>query len=128
MNIEDLKKDLEKRDILYKGLCHDCATPVTVTAKLAEDGTITIEGGAVYRIEQGVEKLLFFKCDECYQQDHTLRNWRSCEVYSRVVGYLRPVQQWNKGKQAEFEMRKEFANPQEGIEKAGGEKSKNEIL
>jgi ribonucleoside-triphosphate reductase (formate) len=24
------------------------------------------------------------------------------EVYSRVVGYYRPVQQWNKGKQAEF--------------------------
>ncbi|MDR1590841.1 MAG: ribonucleoside triphosphate reductase [Puniceicoccales bacterium] len=28
------------------------------------------------------------------------------EVYSRVVGYLRPVQQWNDGKQAEFIMRK----------------------
>ncbi len=26
----------------------------------------------------------------------------SCEVYSRVVGYLRPVKQWNKGKKAEF--------------------------
>lgn len=25
-----------------------------------------------------------------------------CEVYSRVVGYLRPVSQWNVGKQAEF--------------------------
>jgi hypothetical protein len=24
------------------------------------------------------------------------------EVYSRVVGYYRPVQQWNKGKQAEY--------------------------
>jgi anaerobic ribonucleoside-triphosphate reductase len=31
-----------------------------------------------------------------------------CEVYSRVVGYLRPVNQWNAGKQAEFEERKEF--------------------
>jgi ribonucleoside-triphosphate reductase len=31
-----------------------------------------------------------------------------CEIYSRVVGYLRPVQQWNKGKKAEFERRKEF--------------------
>ncbi|MFA6320334.1 MAG: ribonucleoside triphosphate reductase [Candidatus Omnitrophota bacterium] len=29
-----------------------------------------------------------------------------CEVYSRVVGYLRPVVQWNDGKQAEFSMRK----------------------
>ncbi len=29
-----------------------------------------------------------------------------CEVYSRVVGYLRPVQNWNKGKKEEFAMRK----------------------
>ena len=28
-----------------------------------------------------------------------------CEVYSRVVGYLRPVQQWNKGKKQEFKER-----------------------
>ncbi len=31
-----------------------------------------------------------------------------CEVYSRVVGYLRPVQQWHKGKQEEFSQRKTF--------------------
>jgi len=30
------------------------------------------------------------------------------EVYSRVVGYLRPVKQWNNGKQTEFCMRKTF--------------------
>ncbi len=30
------------------------------------------------------------------------------EVYSRVVGYLRPVSQWNDGKQAEFSMRSVF--------------------
>ncbi len=30
------------------------------------------------------------------------------EIYSRVVGYLRPVKQWNAGKQAEFKMRKTF--------------------
>lgn len=29
-----------------------------------------------------------------------------CEVYSRVVGYLRPVQGWNKGKKEELAMRK----------------------
>ena len=32
-----------------------------------------------------------------------------CEVYSRVVGYLRPVKQWNRGKQEEFKMRRMFA-------------------
>lgn len=35
----------------------------------------------------------------------------NCEVYSRVVGYLRPVQSWNKGKQEEFKMRKPFNCP-----------------
>jgi len=32
----------------------------------------------------------------------------TCEVYSRVVGYLRPVQQWNKGKQEEYQLRRVF--------------------
>ncbi len=40
-----------------------------------------------------------FKCPECNQE---------CEVYSRVVGYLRPIQQWNEGKQEEFNDRKEY--------------------
>jgi len=31
-----------------------------------------------------------------------------CEVYSRIVGYFRPVDQWNDGKQAEFRIRKTF--------------------
>jgi hypothetical protein len=30
------------------------------------------------------------------------------EVYSRVVGYFRPVNQWNKGKKEEFFERNEF--------------------
>lgn len=25
-----------------------------------------------------------------------------CEIYSRVVGYLRPINQWNDGKRSEF--------------------------
>ena len=31
-----------------------------------------------------------------------------CEVYSRVVGYLRPVQQYSDAKQAEYMDRKNF--------------------
>lgn len=38
-------------------------------------------------------------CPKCDQET---------EVYSRVVGYLRPVKQWNDGKQSEFGMRKLF--------------------
>ena len=33
---------------------------------------------------------------------------KDTEVYSRVVGYLRPVNQWNAGKQTEFAMRRTF--------------------
>jgi anaerobic ribonucleoside-triphosphate reductase len=40
------------------------------------------------------------KCSSCKQDT---------EVYSRVVGYLRPVKQWNYGKQAEFGARKTFS-------------------
>ena len=47
-----------------------------------------------------------FTCPKCEGE-------QPCEVYSRVVGYLRPVQQWNKGKKAEYSMRKEFAKPVE---------------
>ena len=30
------------------------------------------------------------------------------EIYSRVVGYLRPINQWNNGKRTEFDMRKTY--------------------
>jgi len=33
---------------------------------------------------------------------------QKCEVYSRIVGYIRPVAQWNAGKSQEFKDRKEF--------------------
>lgn len=39
------------------------------------------------------------KCNTCDSET---------EIYSRVVGYLRPVGQWNKGKQTEFCMRKTY--------------------
>ncbi|MEM2907657.1 MAG: ribonucleoside triphosphate reductase [Candidatus Hadarchaeales archaeon] len=40
-----------------------------------------------------------FKCPVC---------GRECEVYSRVVGYYRPVRRWNAGKQEEFRLRSKF--------------------
>ena len=38
------------------------------------------------------------------------------EVYSRVVGYMRPVSGWNKGKKAEFHDRTVFQVKIEGAE------------
>jgi len=45
-----------------------------------------------------------FECPRC-----TIT--QPCEVYSRIVGYLRPVKQWNLGKKEEFEQRKEYKLP-----------------
>ena len=42
-----------------------------------------------------------FTCPKCIIK-------QPCEVYSRIVGYIRPVQQWHKGKQQEFGERKVF--------------------
>ena len=44
------------------------------------------------------------KCPICAKENKSTE----CEVYSRVVGYLRPVNQWNQGKQREFTDRKTF--------------------
>lgn len=42
------------------------------------------------------------------EQDRCTICDQTTEVYSRVVGYLRPVKQWNEGKQAEYGNRKIF--------------------
>jgi len=47
-----------------------------------------------------------FYCPQC-----TIK--QPCEVYSRIVGYLRPVRQWNLGKKEEFRWRREYRNYQE---------------
>ncbi len=39
------------------------------------------------------------RCAHCNQET---------EIYSRVVGYLRPIKQWNDGKQAEYAMRHSY--------------------
>ncbi len=49
---------------------------------------------------------------------------RKTEVYSRVVGYLRPVEQWNDGKQAEFGQRRTFRVGQTAASDSPGEPRK----
>jgi len=39
-----------------------------------------------------------------------------CEIFSRIVGYLRPVQNWNESKQQEFEDRKIYRIPEKPSE------------
>ena len=98
--------DQSKDEIVFTGQCHQCKRPVTVTIREIPDG-FQVEGGAVYEPEAGSGKF-WLKCDRCFEIGPVLTEFQPCEVYSRVVGYLRPISQWNGGKQAEFALRKTF--------------------
>lgn len=86
--------------------CYDCKKMFSL--KIAKiDGVYTYAGGSIYDITHDLQ---LFKCDSCFEKCQTIeyKKITECEVYSRVVGYLRPVEQWNNGKQAEFNDRKSY--------------------
>jgi len=84
-----------------KKYCHDCGKEIKFNGKDIENGVLL-----VYNNKE--EKIKVYKCHECFEKSKALTNFRECEVYSRIVGYIRPIKQWNKGKKVEFEERKEF--------------------
>jgi predicted secreted protein len=88
-------------------ICHDCKKEIGLNGEL-------IENGVYLSYDNNGEKINIFKCNECYAKSPALTNFRECEVYSRVVGYIRPVQQWHKGKKQEYGERAEFAMPSDG--------------
>ena len=92
--------------IEFRGKCHDCGAETAVVC-IRDGEEISVTGGAYWR---EIEKD-FVKCESCFNIQPKLTNYMPCEVYSRVVGYLRPVGQWNTGKKAEFKERKLFKFP-----------------
>jgi hypothetical protein len=83
--------------------CHDCGKEIQINDK----GEILNGQLLKYDLGNGQHKNIF-KCLDCFNVDKSLKSFQETEVYSRVVGYLRPVSQWNEGKQQEFKDRKEF--------------------
>ena len=81
--------------------CHDCQKQIEINQEEIIDGKKLV-------YDNNGEKKEIFKCQDCFEKDKSLKNYQPCEVYSRVVGYLRPVQQWNEGKQEEYSDRKEY--------------------
>lgn len=47
------------------------------------------------------KKEILIKIEQLEQELANVKG-TECEVYSRIVGYFRPVKQWNNGKQEEF--------------------------
>ena len=92
--------DNVKNATVEKANCHDCQKEIAIQGEEIQDGAVMLGYD-----NQG-EKITIFKCQDCFKQSQELKNYQPCEVYSRIVGYLRPVNQWNKGKQEEFKDRK----------------------
>lgn len=88
----------------FDGTCCDCGCPIKVTIALSETGFM-VDGGVPYILKDGTKKA---KCYDCYAKNPAYE--QKCEVYSRVVGYYRPVDNFNTGKKLEFEQRKNFVN------------------
>ena len=85
--------------------CLDCNKEFTLNLERTFSTEISISGGFIGK-RKGTEDLLF-KCPVCGEKEGN--SWGStCEVYSRVVGYLRPVSHWNAAKQQEFTLRKAY--------------------
>jgi len=55
------------------------------------------------------KKDIMAKIEELETRLQTVKG-TDCEVYSRVVGYFRPVKQWNNGKQEEYTERETYVS------------------
>ncbi|MGD0577279.1 MAG: anaerobic ribonucleoside-triphosphate reductase [Candidatus Staskawiczbacteria bacterium] len=93
---------------IENNVCHDCGKNIEINGDQIQNGVSLVYDN----VTQGVpQKINIFKCTECYAKNPALTNFQECEVYSRVVGYIRPVQQWHKGKKQEYGERQEFNMP-----------------
>lgn len=103
MNADRLN-ELCKDEIDFTGKCQDCDCEIKVVIKRTDEGFL-VTGGAVY---EHTRDKFYLKCDECFEREPVLKDFQPCLIFSRIVGYLTPTNQWNDGKKAEFSIRKTF--------------------
>jgi len=97
-----MKENVEYFPQADKMVCWDCQKEIGLNEDFMayphEQGDCLIQG------KDGKPKKVFVKCRACHTKDPHL-HFQKCEVYSRIVGYIRPVEQWNKGKKEEWKDR-----------------------
>ncbi len=81
--------------------CFDCDCDIILEGD-------EIKNGSLLSYKDGSEDVFIFKCDDCFQKNKEIANYKECEIYTRIVGYLRPVKQYNPGKQQEYKERTEY--------------------
>jgi len=96
--IKNTKMIKNEKDNLF---CYDCKKEIKLNGEELVDAVLL-------GYKDGLDDYRVIKCKACYEKHPELANFRKCEVYSRIVGYIRPVNQWNDGKQAEYADRKEY--------------------
>lgn len=112
MNLDFIVKLLEAHgDYYLTGNCVDCNKDVKVEVKAIGENQIEIKGGAIYQPpkQYNYPEEYVCKCDTCFKIDPKIHQRN--EVYTRVVGYLRPTSQMNAGKISEIEQRAMFHIP-----------------
>lgn len=82
--------------------CVDCHEKFDLNLERISETEIKIKNGAIGKLN----KEYHCKCDSCFEQNKHFGP--KTEIYSRVVGYLRPIENWNPSKRDEFAMRKPF--------------------
>lgn len=113
--MEDLMEILKSEssvDLCFE--CHDCGDPVKVTAEKDKDAVVfkPQDGARGCSPEMNTRETAYFvKCAKCHEKDPVIRNYNPTEVYTRVVGYYRPVDAFNMGKKSEYADRKIFNFP-----------------
>jgi len=110
----EMQNDVQKKytgGTVFHGFLSECIDDVTVCKKLvrkiAENYQVpyftvtpTFSVCALHGYLKGEQ----FSCPNCGEET---------EVYTRIVGYYRPVQNWNLGKKSEYKERTSFASSAE---------------
>ena len=72
-----------------------------------------LDGKCLKYVDTDEAEYFVVRCNSCFDKDKSLTNYKPAEVFTRTVGYYRPVQNFHKGKVAEYKDRLTFNNPME---------------
>lgn len=102
-----LFKDSGTACIELHGKCQKCKSLVDLVI-FESEMEVYGNGGMIVSAEP--HPIPEFKCTTCLEEDNYRISPTRCETFSRVCGYLRPINNWNPGKKAEWNERVTYNN------------------
>uniref|UniRef100_A0A6H1ZFW8 Putative anaerobic ribonucleoside-triphosphate reductase n=1 Tax=viral metagenome TaxID=1070528 RepID=A0A6H1ZFW8_9ZZZZ len=103
--IKGLFRESGRGCIELHGACQSCKDPVDI---IIFKNAMEVEGNGGVIVGDMWDDKPQFKCSRCLERDSGMISPTKCEIFTRVVGYLRPIQGFNLGKAEEFRDRKTF--------------------